>query len=115
MTKHSSSTLDQVYKEEATLLKKVVEYFEPQRRDGIYIMKIRDRYAKGYSDVFLCVRGILVVAELKDDIGEPSQHQIDFVNDIISCGGIGKHTCRTVRDVINLVEEAKRRCPDWPI
>lgn len=115
MTKRSVSTLDRVYSDEATLLKKVVEYFEPQRRDGVYVMKIRDRYTKGYSDVFLCVRGILVVAELKDDEGTPSQHQIDFVNDIISCGGIGKCDCRTVRDVINLVEEAKRRQPVWPI
>lgn len=115
MTKRSSYSLDQVYKEEATLLSKVVAYLEPQRRDGIYVMKIRDRYTKGYSDLFICVRGILVVAELKDDVGEPSQHQIDFVKDIISCGGIGNDTCRTVRDVANLVEEAKRRQPVWPI
>lgn len=115
MTKRKSFALDQTYSDEATLLKKVIEYFEPQRRDGIYIMKIRDRYTKGYSDIFFCVRGMLVVAELKDDEGVPSQHQIDFVKDIVSCGGIGKDTCRTLRDVIELVEEAKRRQPVWPI
>jgi hypothetical protein len=114
-TKRNSSILDRTYSDEATLLKKVVDFLEPQRRDGIYVMKIRDRYTKGYSDVFICVRGLLVVAELKDDEGTPSQHQIDFVNDIIACGGIGKADCRTVRDVANLVEEAKRRQPVWPI
>lgn len=115
MTKRANYAFDRVYKDEAELLKKVVEWLEPQGRDGIKVMKIRDRYAKGYSDLFICVRGILVVAELKDDVGEPSQHQIDFVNDIVACGGIGHHTCRTLRDVANLVEEAKRRQPIWPI
>lgn len=114
MTKHSSSTLDQVYKEEATLLKKVVEYFEPQRRDGIKVLKIRDRYAKGYSDLFLNVRGQFVVAELKDDIGEPTQHQIDFIAEMVACGAIGG-VCRTVGEVKALVDEAKRRCPNWPV
>lgn len=115
MTKRANFAFDRVYKDEADLLQKVVDWLEPQRRDGIYVMKIRDRYTKGYSDIFICVRGLLVVAELKDDIGEPSQHQIDFVEAIISCGGIGNHTCRTLRDVADLVEEAKRRQPVWPI
>lgn len=110
-----SSRFDQTYTDEGSLLRDVMKYLEPQRRDGVYVMKIRDRYTKGYSDLFICVRGIFVVAELKDDVGKPSQHQINFVNDIISCGGIGKHTCRTVRDVAELVEEAKRRQPVWPI
>lgn len=116
--KSSTSKLNQLkrtYSDEATLLKKVMEYLEPQRRDGIKVIKVRDRYAKGYSDLFICVRGILVLAELKDDEGEPSKHQIDFVNDMVACGAIGNHTCRTVQDVIDLVEEAKRRQPQWPI
>ena len=103
----------QVYKEEATLLDKVIKWLEPQRRDGIKVIRICDRYNKGYSDLFICVRGIFVVAELKDDIGTPSPHQIQFVEDIVKCGGIGNHTCRSVADVANLVEEAKRRVPDW--
>lgn len=103
----------QVYKEEAKLLDKVLEWLEPQRRDGIKVMRICDRYTKGYSDLFICVRGILVVAELKDDIGEPSLHQTRFVEEIVACGGIGSDTCRSVADVAKLVEEAKRRVPDW--
>lgn len=113
MTKRSSFILDQVYKEEATLLDKVIKYLEPQRRDGIKVLKIRDRYAKGYSDLFINVRGQFVVAELKDDEGEPSQHQIQFVEEMVECGAIGNHTCRTIQDVVDLIEEAKRRRPDW--
>ena len=103
----------QVYQDEAKLLDKVIEWLEPQRRDGIKVIRICDRYNKGYSDLFICVRGILVVAELKDDIGKPSPHQIQFVKEIVECGGIGSDTCRSVADVAKLVEEAKRRVPDW--
>lgn len=98
----------QYYQDEGVLLKKVKEWLEPQRRDGIMVMRICDRYAKGYSDLFICVQGIFVVAELKDDIGTPSQHQLDFIADIVSCGGIGG-VCRSVKEVSDLVEQAKER------
>lgn len=90
------------------MLTKVKEWLEPQRRDGIKMMRICDRYTKGYSDLFICVRGILVVAELKDDTGTPSQHQLDFIDEIVACGGIGG-VCRTVKEVADLVEQAKER------
>ena len=102
----------QMYKEESELLKKVTEWAAPQRRDGIMLIRICDRYAKGYSDLFINVRGQFVVAELKDDIGEPSVHQEDFIRDMVACGAIGG-VCRTVADVAALIEEAKRRRPDW--
>ena len=102
----------QMYKDENKLLEKVVEWLEPQHRDGIMFMKIRDRYAKGYSDVFINVRGQWVVAELKDDEGEASVHQKDFIRDMVACGAIGA-VCRTVKEVADLVEEAKRRRPEW--
>lgn len=105
-------SLDQQFTDEGDLLKKVMEYFEPQQRDGIMILKIRDRYAKGYSDLFINVRGVFVVAELKDDIGVASQHQLDFIEDMAKCGAIGG-VCRTVNDVIRLVEAAKRRATWW--
>ena len=101
-----------MYKEESELLKKVTEWVEPQRRDGIMLMRISDRYAKGYSDLFINVRGQFVVAELKDDEGEPSVHQEQFIEDMVSCGAIGA-VCRTVAEVAALIEEAKRRRPDW--
>ena len=98
----------QMYTDEADLLKEVKKWLEPQFRDGIKLIRICDRYAKGYSDLFICVRGQFVVAELKDDIGEPSPHQEQFIEEMIACGAIGG-VCRTVAEVAELIEEAKRR------
>lgn len=99
---------DKIYDDEAALLKAVKEWLEPQRREGILLMRICDRYTRGYSDLFICVRGLLVVAELKDRTGTPSQHQLDFIDDIVACGGIGG-VCRSVKDVADLIEKAKER------
>ena len=101
-----------MYKEEADLLKNTIAWLEPQRRDGIKVMRICDRYAKGYSDLFINVRGQFVVAELKDDEGTATPHQEQFIEEMIECGAIGA-VCRTVKEVADLVEEAKRRRPDW--
>lgn len=102
----------QMFKEEAKLLKEVIKWLEPQRRDGVKVLRICDRYAKGYSDLFINVRGQFVVAELKDDIGTASPHQEEFIRDMVACGAIGG-VCRTVKEVADLVDEAKRRTPDW--
>ena len=102
----------QTYKDEEKLLKEVVKWLEPQRRDGIMLMKIRDRYAKGYSDLFINVRGQFVVAELKDDEGTATPHQEQFIEDMVACGAVGG-VCRTVKEVADLVDEAKRRRPEW--
>lgn len=102
----------QTYKEEADLLKDTIDWLEPQRRDGIKVIRICDRYNKGYSDLFINVRGQYVVAELKDDEGTPSVHQEQFIEEMVACGAIGA-VCRTVKEVADLVEEAKRRRPDW--
>ena len=108
MTGQRKLPLDHMYSNEGDLLKAVIKWLEPQRRDGIMALKIRDRYAKGYSDLFICVKGQFVVVELKDDTGKASQHQLDFIRDIVACGAIGG-VCRTVKDVADLVEEAKGR------
>lgn len=112
MTKRGSFVLDQMYKDEGVLQKKVIEWLEPQFRDGIKVIRICDRYNKGYSDLFINVRGQFVVAELKDDVGTASPHQEEFIRDMVACGAIGG-VCRTVQEVIDLVEEAKRRVPHW--
>ncbi len=106
--KKEQSPLDRVYTEEATLLRKVTEYLAPQLRDGIKVLRICDRYHKGYSDLFICVQGFLVVAELKDDTGKPTVHQELFIEEMQQCGAVGG-ICRTVQDVVDLIEEAKRR------
>lgn len=98
----------QVYTEEAVLMRKVKEWLEPQERDGIKMLRICDRYAKGYSDLFICVNGQFVIAELKDDIGKPSKHQEQFIEEMIAAGAIGG-VCRSVKDVADLVEQAKER------
>lgn len=107
-----SSRFTQPYKDEAKLLKEVTDWLEPQRRDGIKLMRICDRYTKGYSDLFINVRGQFVVAELKDDTGTATPHQEEFISEMVACGAIGA-VCRTVKEVADLVEEAKRRRPDW--
>ena len=108
----TSLQLDRRYTDEATLQRKVIEWLEPQRRDGIKVLRICDRYAKGYSDLFICVRGIFVVAELKDDTGTASPHQLQFIKEMQEVGAISG-VCRTLQDVANLVEAAKRRVPSW--
>ena len=101
-----------MFKEEADLLNAVMKWLEPQKRDGIKVIRICDRYNKGYSDLFICVRGIFVAAELKDDEGTASPHQELFIKEIQEAGGISA-VCCTVREVANLVDAAKRRVPDW--
>ena len=85
-----------------------MEWLAPQKRDGIKASRICDRYNKGYSDVFICVRGIFVVAELKDDTGTPSPHQIQFIDEMRAAGAIGG-ICRSIKDVADLIEEAKQK------
>ena len=65
MSKLMKCASSQHYDDEATLLRKVTEWLAPQCRDGIKVLRICDRYAKGYADLFICVRGIFVIAELK--------------------------------------------------
>ncbi len=103
---------DRMFKEEADLLKAVTDWLEPQKRDGIKLIRICDRYNKGYSDLFICVRGVFVVAELKDDEGTATPHQELFIKEIQDAGGIGA-VCRTVKEVADLVDEAKRRAIEW--
>lgn len=106
------SELNRQYSDEATLLSKVTDWLEPQRRDGIKVIRICDRYNKGYSDLFICVRGIFVVAELKDDTGTATPHQELFIKEMKEAGAVGA-VCRTVQEVADLVDEAKRRAAYW--
>lgn len=109
MTKKTHKyALDRVYTEEGQLQSDVMEWLAPQRREGIKAIRICDRYNKGYSDVFICVRGIFVCAELKDDTGTPTPHQIAFLKDMKEAGAV-TGICRSIKDVANLIDEAKKR------
>lgn len=96
---------DKVYKEESTMVSKVKDWLEPQERDGIKLLRICDRYAKGYSDFFINAKGRFVVAELKDDIGTATPHQEQFIEEMQRCGAIGG-VCRSVKDVADLIDKA---------
>lgn len=99
-----------MYKDEGDLLSDCMKWLKPQERDGIKVIRICDRYTKGYSDLFICVRGIFVVAELKDDTGVPTPHQLTFIKEMQQCGAIGG-VCRTVKQVSDLIELAKEKAP----
>ena len=83
-----------------------MKWLEPQLRDGIKVIRICDRYTKGYSDIFICVRGIFVAAELKDKTGKPTPHQLLFIADMEKAGAVCG-VCKTVKEVADLVETAK--------
>jgi hypothetical protein len=103
----SKLKLDLMYKEEAQLLKKATAWLDAQ--PDIKVMRICDRYAKGYSDLFLCVGGIFTVLELKDDEGTSTPHQNLFIADVQRHGGIGG-VCKTMGEIIKYVEEARGQC-----
>ena len=106
MKRQAQSTLDRTYTNESALQRDVLKWLRQHERDGIKALRICDRYAKGYSDIFICVRGIFVVVELKDDSGKPTPHQLLFIEEMQRCGAIGG-ICRTVGEVVDLVEQAK--------
>lgn len=103
---NKSINMTAMYTEEGIFLEKCMQWLAPQRRNGIFAFKVRDRYAVGYSDIFICVHGILVVAELKDNKGTASLQQLDFIKKITEAGGIGG-VCRSIQDVSDLIERVK--------
>lgn len=68
--------------------------------------KASDRYTIGVSDFIICVRGIMVCAELKADTGTPSPQQLSFIRDF-ERGGAICGVCYTLGDVKDLVEKAR--------
>jgi hypothetical protein len=105
MALHGNIPSSTIYKDEATLLAKVMRWLEPQIRDGIKVIRICDRYHSGYSDLFISARGRFVVAELKDDIGTATPHQEMFIDEMNATGAVGG-VCRSVKDVQDLIDKA---------
>ena len=105
MKMNKSLPSDRQYSEESVLIKKVAEWLEPQKRDGIKVMRIVDRYTKGYSDLFICAKGRFIVAELKDDTGTATPHQELFIEEMEAAGATGG-VCRTVKEVSDLIDKA---------
>jgi len=92
------------YETEAELSSKVKEYLEVQ--PDVKLMRICDRYTKGYPDIITCVNGIFCAFELKDNTGKPSAHQTLFIKDMQRCGGLGG-VVRTVGEVVYIVGQAR--------
>ena len=106
MRKLTKSELEKSYSTEGALLEKAKTYLESQ--PDVQLIRINDRYAKGYSDLFLNVNGHFVALELKDNIGVPTPHQRIFLKQVVDKGGIGG-ICRTLSDISKYLEEARRR------
>jgi hypothetical protein len=68
--------------------------------------KASDRYTIGVSDFIICVRGIMVCAELKADMGTPSPQQLSFIRAFEQAGAVCG-VCYTLGDVKDLVDKAR--------
>ena len=97
---------DKRYALEDTLKVKVMKWLSVQ--PDIYYWKASDRYTKGVSDIIACVNGWFVAAELKADDGEATPHQDLFIMCVNKAKGVGG-VCYCLQDVIDLVNEARRR------
>lgn len=93
------------YTAEAELMVDVKRWLDSQRRCGVRYARVVDRYTRGYSDIFVNVRGRLVLLELKDNVGTSTPHQEAFLKDMIEGGAIGG-VCRTLQEVKDLVYQA---------
>lgn len=111
-TASKSDLLNKTWDDEGKLQAAVMKWLAPQRRDGIEVLRICDRYTKGYSDLFICVHGVFVCAELKDDSGHASPQQIEFLDKMLHAGAV-VGICRTVGDVSKLVDIAKEKARLW--
>jgi hypothetical protein len=91
------------YTLEDTLLTKVMDWLKTIPK--LKAIRVVDRYNKGYSDIFICINGKLVLAELKSKTGVASIHQLEFLREMCEVGAIGG-ICRSIRDVEVLLETA---------
>lgn len=106
MTIAEALSSSQPYTEEADFLKDLKDWLELQ--PNTKVLRICDRYQKGYADLFLCVNGTFVAMELKDDKGTASPHQKQFITDIQKAGGIAG-VCRSFQDAASLLCAANAR------
>lgn len=103
-TQKSSELFHKKFPQEATLTKHVKNYLDSLPNVQWY--KASDRYHKGVSDIIACVEGKYVAIELKAENGKPSPHQLLYIKQVRSAGGVGG-VCYSVDDVAKLIKEAK--------
>lgn len=93
------------YEKEADFLSDTIKWLSCQ--PDIMTIRINDNCHRGYSDLFLCVRGWFVAIELKDNTGTPSAHQKEFIKDLRHFGGVAG-VAYTLQEVFDLVDTARR-------
>ena len=96
--------LEKPYTEEAKLLTDAINWLDRQR--DVKALRICTITHRGYTDIFVCVRGKFVILELKDDTGTMSIHQEEFIKDMLEVGAIGGE-CRTLKQVIDYINAAR--------
>lgn len=100
----TQSSLNQV--SEAKILADAMKWLKQQ--PNLKPLRICDMYNKGYADIFICVNGKFVCAELKRAKGRLTPHQVRFLEDMEKVGAI-VGVCRSVEDVRALVERASTK------
>lgn len=101
-----SNQYNQQFKTEAQLTKHVKKWLGQQ--DDLFFWKASERFIAGIPDFVVCVRGIFVGLELKDDTGKLSANQKLIANKIVKAGGIWAE-CRTVQDAIDAIDAARKK------
>lgn len=94
---------DNVYSTEAKVTEEVKKYLN-QLKPHLTYWKASDRFHPGVSDIIICFNGKFGAIELKDDTGQPTFKQTEFLINITLAGGFGG-ICRTVRDVEKLLQK----------
>lgn len=99
----SVKEMNHEYDLEGDLLEDAIKWC---RQQGYLPIRINDSMHLGYSDLFIVVQGRLVVAELKAKDGSASKHQIDFIEKIMTFGGIGG-VCKSLAELEDLCDAAR--------
>lgn len=92
------------YEHEKDVLKDVITWLSMQR--DLEVIRVVDRYTSGYSDLFICVKGFMVLVELKDATGIYSKPQEKFLKRLANVGAFGG-VCRNVPEVKFIINQAR--------
>lgn len=87
------------WEQEADLLAKTTDMLRMLKA-----VTVREAWAtkSGISDLLVCYKGMFIAIELKDDVGEPTQQQLNFITKVMDAGGRGA-VCRTLSKVFKLL------------
>lgn len=98
---HFHKTFYRTYRDEATLLKKAIEFLE--MFEDCKVVRQNAVVRSGIADLLICYKGRFIACELKDETGMPTEQQLDFITAVQRSGGIGG-VCRSLHDIWKLLE-----------